>query len=336
MYVWISIALFLACLVTPAFYVREPLEAAYSYGLLLNGWLGVLDGHYSWFANPLYFIALVVRKPERSWWICLVALGVALTFLLENRILADAGGYRQTINAYGFGYMLWILSILILAAGHAHRLIFEGSQPTALSLILIAVFPSSVFGYHYFAGDDSRFTLVMEQKKVFETQCKQVEHKVYKTVNDTRGIYLNSIYESSFRETDHWWYKRWHPHDGGSIHGRLNSGWIEFYEENNSSTSSKYLRHNSYNSVEETDTLRSKYAVITDRVEISRKLGVSAAKVTIKNIKTGEPLALTSYAYDSVRNRFCGHSVNGKFSVGEFVDSTLGLHKRFPSSFDDN
>lgn len=116
---WGSLVLYALALTGPGFYFgssREPWEA---HLLLLVGWLGPVDGHFSWIANPAYLIAhLMYRTREWSFRASAVALLLALSFLLHPTIAVSEAPTYANIVGYGWGYILWVLSIATLAASH--------------------------------------------------------------------------------------------------------------------------------------------------------------------------------------------------------------------------
>jgi hypothetical protein len=94
----------------PAYSTRN--GTAFGWVLLLIGPLGFLGMHFSWFANPLAFVAwLKMRKGKKQAAVvssCL-ALGLALTFLFQRIIPeGDAGWFEYTV---GPGYFVWLIGL---------------------------------------------------------------------------------------------------------------------------------------------------------------------------------------------------------------------------------
>lgn len=124
-FVLISLLTFLASLTQPGFYGGHHPETGF--GLLLIGVLGVFDGKFAWFANPVLLIAWITlwrspkRCPGRDLKLALVALGLGLSFLLHTTTFNGIGFAENRppvpIVGYGLGYWLWIGSIATVVIG---------------------------------------------------------------------------------------------------------------------------------------------------------------------------------------------------------------------------
>ena len=85
------------------------------------GWLGPDDGIVAWFANPMILFAwiLMVFRPLR--WVAfgtaLVALILALSFLLNTEVTKDEAGHIEDITGYAVGYWLWLASMVVAILG---------------------------------------------------------------------------------------------------------------------------------------------------------------------------------------------------------------------------
>ncbi|MDB5335220.1 MAG: hypothetical protein JWN70_839 [Planctomycetaceae bacterium] len=131
----VSIILFLVSLTQDGYYIDRPEDPrawAPCIGLLLIGWLGVLEGVWAWLANPALAVAwlLMLTKPGRISQIILAVLatGLALSFLLYPEILANEAGGRTRITGYGAGYWLWISSMVTAAVGATGAMIFQSPR----------------------------------------------------------------------------------------------------------------------------------------------------------------------------------------------------------------
>lgn len=156
-----SILLYIACLFFSGFYIRtaqQPYGGASLY-LLAMGWLGILGGHFSWFANPLYFIAIGIRRKRNglSLVLSIFSLLLALSFLIHNRIITDEGGGTGAITAYGFGYYLWVISILLLVFSNLNTFTINKTPLSLSNIKLVLVFQyvilllsTAIFSFHYF------------------------------------------------------------------------------------------------------------------------------------------------------------------------------------------
>ena len=111
---WASAALYAASLFSPAYYTES--QAHYGLEALLLGSIGVLDGHFSWFANPLLCASWFKRKAPTyglSFAFAVPAFGLAVSFLLGEKIaVGSAGEYAYRA---GTGYYLWLASIGLAA-----------------------------------------------------------------------------------------------------------------------------------------------------------------------------------------------------------------------------
>jgi hypothetical protein len=94
---------------------------------VLLGWLTLLSfcpGNLTWVANPLVLIAwlsIFYGARSRGLLFSMLALGVAASFLLCNRVVNNEGGVPAPIKERCIGYWLW-LSSMILAAVSAYFL----------------------------------------------------------------------------------------------------------------------------------------------------------------------------------------------------------------------
>ena len=64
------------------------------------------------------------------------------------------------------------------------------------------------------------------------------------------------------------------------------------------------------------------------------RLGIRGAEYTIRDMRTNEVLARTTYFVSSRQRRFCGEVQNGRFDVTQFLTRALDLKRRFPSAWD--
>lgn len=132
LHVWISIALFTACLFFPAFYSTKGTEepvAWDSLSLLLFGWLGSLIGIFYWYANVIYLIALIKAKDlNLSSTLGFLALALALLFLSEKEIVINESPETAPITGYGWGYILWVSSFGIFWIGQSQLLLNKSKK----------------------------------------------------------------------------------------------------------------------------------------------------------------------------------------------------------------
>ena len=131
LFVVISFTLFVASLTQDGFYIAGDNPRAWSscFGLLLVGWMAVLDGVWAWLANPALALTWLLMCIRRTRVIALgfgfAALGLALSFLRHPQILSDEGGGHSRITGYGVGYWLWIASITMTVGGCLAAIVFS-------------------------------------------------------------------------------------------------------------------------------------------------------------------------------------------------------------------
>ena len=85
----------------------NPRAWAPAFGLLLVGWIGVLDGVIAWIANPLLLVGWVMLGCRLKY--AAVIFAVAAIFCIGSlqlceTILIDESGGRSPITGYGAGY----------------------------------------------------------------------------------------------------------------------------------------------------------------------------------------------------------------------------------------
>lgn len=113
---FLSLALFFLCLSRDGYYVAIGHKADSALALLLVGWLGFIDGVFSWFANPFLLLAWVqfIRgKYSYAILFSIIAVVLIVTFQLHESIIVDEGGARSKIIGYGSGYWLWLSSSIV-------------------------------------------------------------------------------------------------------------------------------------------------------------------------------------------------------------------------------
>jgi hypothetical protein len=84
--------------------------------------------------------------------------------------------------------------------------------------------------------------------------------------------------------------------------------------------------------------LESEYGVFQRDLttEDDQRLGIRGAEVSIRNLRTNDEVATSTYFISSKHRRFCGHAPNGDFSVTTFVIRALHLTRQYPSAWDTN
>jgi signal transduction histidine kinase len=120
--IYISAIFFFAALSNPVF--RFPLSTWNGWEILLFGWMGIFSGSIAWFGN-LFLLAAWLglafgkkRSSEiTSLVMSLLAVALALSTLQLKELIIDEGGGRTPIVGHGWGYYLWLASIVLTMLG---------------------------------------------------------------------------------------------------------------------------------------------------------------------------------------------------------------------------
>lgn len=331
----ISIVCYLACLFFPGFYVGERFEPQLAFGLLLMGWLGPLGGHFSWFANPLLFLALLsANRPQRSAVLGLTGLAIALSFILHKRIMVSEAPTYSPIVAYGWGYGLWISSFAVLCVGQVLRSLgLASKRVTTASFATLGLFLAGYLMY-YLLQENSPFAIQRERDREYETRCASAGERIFRKTNDAAGIFFDPDWEWNIESNSGKDAGFSYIRSAGVIGlGHLNSGNLRFYETRGGSDSGVYVKYVLGDSRGiPSEHLESEYAVITEYFDIPRRLNISGATVTIKDRRDSSVVATSTFLIDNERGRFCGNS-RGTFSTSAFITEVLGLSRKYPSVF---
>jgi hypothetical protein len=342
-HIWVSLILFGTSLILPAYYIKETHEPTLSMAHLLLGWLGLLAGYYAWLANPIFLIAVIkFQKPRTSYTLGVVALCLALSFLLHDKIITSEAPTYATITAYGWGYFLWVLSMIVFTAGQYSLTKNRNSKSKLASISVWSISAISVFCLHYFIGENSQFEIEVNRDRIFKEKCLVSGEKVLRKVNDVKGIYFNSYGGGNYEMFED---GSWH-HTGGGISGMqiLSNGSILFYETKNHHTNETYKGYNKAfrkyvlndHLGVATDHLESNYAVLISKFDIPKSLNIVAEKITVTDLTNNSVLAEAVYTYDPIDKRFCGNAKkrNGisyksvmNYSAFNMVYDVLGLAK---------
>lgn len=107
----LSLITFLCSLAIPAFTGNEP-EPVYGLAALLLGWLGPLDGHVSWLANPTLILSWknLLKDSQKARALSVLSLFLACSFFFTKNINTN-GTYPGPIDIH-LGYAIWLLSII--------------------------------------------------------------------------------------------------------------------------------------------------------------------------------------------------------------------------------
>lgn len=289
----LSKLLFLLSLCFPACYTGITQEAVPSLGLLLSGWLGILFGHFSWFANPLCIISWILKRsePQLACFLSLLALAFSLSFLLYSEL--PDGHYGETITAYGIGYFFWVMSIYLFSMAQLNE--YHGKKNLSALQFVILFFSTSVFIWHFFISDSSHYRIIRDRNKFFEQNCHKAKSLVFKTATNVSGVYFGPDL---------------HRPGIDALNDYLKNGYLKFYEIDNSKDSSQpYLRYSIDNQTGiEVSDFKSEYSVIHEKLDEGprEELGISGSKITIIENSSMNTIATNVSFYSSIIDKQCG------------------------------
>jgi len=330
----ISILCYLACLALPGYYIGERFEPQMAYAALMIGWLGPLDGHFSWYANPLFLFALLsANRPQRSSILGFLAFALAISFLFHKKIIVSEAPTYKTIMSYGWGYGLWVTSLAVFSVGQLLRVLGAETRQIAIASFSSCSLLLAVYMTYYFVGTNSLFSIRSERDKEFQKRCASSGEQIFKRTNDARGIFFDPDWElriSSNRDKPSFKYI-----GGAGVLGLgyLNSGYLLFYETRSRNDPDSYVKYVlGDHKGTPTDRLESEYAVITNYYEIPARLNITGATVTIKDLRDSSILATSTFFIENESGRFCG-GTQGGFSTSAFMTEVLGLTRKYPTVF---
>lgn len=119
---WITIIISTIFLVLSLFFTAftikegedENVRTILSLEALLSGWYGALIfdvATLSWFANPLWLLAIIYFDKNRkiAFLSILLSMALSISFLFANEIIANEGGGTREISKINAGYYLWFI-----------------------------------------------------------------------------------------------------------------------------------------------------------------------------------------------------------------------------------
>lgn len=321
-YVPLSALLYLACLAFPAYYIGENFEPQPAFSAFLIGWLGLIDSHFSWYANPLFLLALLLRnRPGPSSVLGFGAVVLAVSFLFHDQIIASEAPTFKPIKAYGLGYGLWLTSLVVLFVGQARRALELSGPLISIASYVVSALVPVFYAKYYFTNPDSPLAVTNERTRAWEASCASAGQKILKRTDDVRGIFFDPDWESSG--------------GGGGVLGlgQVNSGHILFYETKDKKNPGSYLKHalKDFRGVP-VGKLESEYAVLTTFHDIPPRLNIFGATVTIKDLRDNSVLATSTYFVDRETWKFCG-ATRDRSATSALMHDVLGLTHKYPSVY---
>lgn len=125
-FIVLSLALLLASLTQPAFYIdweEDPAAWADSWLLFFFGWTfplgGALVPFLFWCANPIYIFSIIqtLKGDKLGFYLSALATLIALAFSQMDTILASESGRESPIKSLELGYKLWLASFVVMTIG---------------------------------------------------------------------------------------------------------------------------------------------------------------------------------------------------------------------------
>ena len=275
-----------------------------------------------------------------------VGNGLLILYLIPRIFASSVQGGGASYVAAMFSPLFVVPAVLLFLSGFTWlalrsvskraekhvRARFGIAEGIALSVALAvpAVFISTLH-----IGEDAPFRIAREAGQVFEVRCARAGERSHKRpVEGVKGLYFDPDGGERYEQIEGGIYRA----SGGGILGEplVNSGLLLFLEKNNvrprpeEGGPYKYRRHGFKDwKGQPVNELASEYGVYTMDLTSAaeRKLGIRGAEISIKDLKTAEIVATTTYFVSTRQRRFCGVAPNGNFDVGRFVTRALDLRK---------
>lgn len=324
-----SLLLFAFSLFFTGFYIRDTHQTYSGFGLLLNGWLGILTLHFSWLANPMYFRALMIRKsdPYGSFFWALFGFFFALEFLLHKSILTDEGGGTAEITGIGWGYYFWLMSFLTLGYSSLTKANFEKKHWVQIILLAVVTTTTVGFAQHYFLSPGNHFSLIQQRNKQFAELCSQAGENFYSVPSSPiAGIYFSERGGRAYRKFIG---NRYTTEEGGifSNGGISKIPLIELKNDSSNPTEPFIRKNHGVGPDQPVANLKSNYFVMIKKTSdsIPKKLDLHSREIVVLEQGRDQPLARMAYAVSRNDNRFCGKFRNDRFSEQDFVFRALKL-----------
>ena len=125
------VSLGLACFVTSLFLISlftsgENIRGSW---ILIMGWLGLLIFQFSWYANPLNLLALLLlhNRPATSFLLSSLAFALATQTFLFFEIPTSINAEKIIIKELGLGFYIWYMAQFLFLVATVVEL-FKGSN----------------------------------------------------------------------------------------------------------------------------------------------------------------------------------------------------------------
>ena len=98
-------------------------QALHGIYILVNGWLGILQLQLAWYANPAYFLALLLlllERPKAARIAATLAVVLGLTSFVAREWWFHEG-FGTPITGFGSGLYVWLAALVLLALASFSR-----------------------------------------------------------------------------------------------------------------------------------------------------------------------------------------------------------------------
>lgn len=216
---------------------------------------------------------------------------------------------------------------------------FTATEYVALALALAVPI---AYGATMYVGENAPFRAARAAGELMEIRCKLAGERILRRPpREVKGLFLELDGGDRYEQIKDGVYSAF----GSGILGEplVNSGLLMFMEKPNDRPRPddggefKYRRHAFRDwKGQPTNELQSEYGLYRRDLtsETDRKLGIVGTEITIRDSRTNETVATTTYFVSSRERKFCGTAPNGRFDVGQFAIRALDLKKRYPSASD--
>lgn len=329
-HIWLGIALYVSCLFFTAFYLREIREPQAASAVLAIGWLGILDSHFSWYANPIFLIAIIIsrKNPTLSLLLGVLALLLVLSFLTHKRIVVSEA--HASITAYGIGYFLWALSIAVFLTGQfiAATQCFSSVGKIIFSYLFVILFSTTGYASYYVIGKESLYNIFRDRELNFNRLCKTTESFINRKPTDLTGVYIDSVRSGNYRPVKN---NTFRQYDFGQISYLTYYQFEETKPYSPQETNLPYIRRYSKepNKRIPVSELQANYEIvgIETTADLPKYLDIFGQEVIVKSRVTNEVIAKSTYVVNEIDKKICAPEleVDGTYSVTLFLFRALGL-----------
>jgi len=130
---YFSIGIFLISLACPCYDTGKEDGVVGQGGLLLLSgimWFMFMSPGFIWLANVCLLMSWTYasKKRDKSFIMSIVAILIALCFLLYKDMIIDEGGNTTPITGHRIGYWLWVASMLVMLLGNFYIQMFFGGD----------------------------------------------------------------------------------------------------------------------------------------------------------------------------------------------------------------